>query len=224
MSTSWVMTITPTPLHQGVSVLRCAGDRDRLPLAARQEVDRPAVVVQHDVQRRQALACLHLSRGIIAPRQDAPVRLSRLTPERQILGDSEVRAEREILIRRRDPARLRVRGPVKLDGLPLDRDPPRVGARRTAQHADLGALACAVVADEADDLPCVHAETDVLHSLNRPEVLRQSFAGYDDLACPGRSARQRLWRRFRLGRGAVDLRSGASARVGTSSIDPRRGR
>src|SRR4029077_14599771 len=77
-------------------------------------------------------------------------------------------------------------------------------------HADHRALACTVVADQADDLPCVHVETDVLHRLNRPEVLRQSFAGYDYVAGLGWSARERLSRRFRIGGGAVDLCSRAS--------------
>ena len=90
-----------------------------------------------------------------------------LAPEHHVVGDAEVRAEREILIDRLHTGRARVLRASELDRPALERHRAGVRADGAGDDLDQRALAGAVVAEEADDLAFADGEGGFLEGRDR---------------------------------------------------------
>ena len=104
--------------------------------------------------------------------EDAP---RQLAAHEEIRDHVDVRAERQVLVDRLDPRRLRLRrrGEMALGAVEED----AAGARRHAAGDDLHQrrFAGAVVAEQRDDLAAIDVEADAAQRLDRPEMLGDLF-------------------------------------------------
>ena len=147
------------------------GDRDRLPLAARERRDRlPDRADRRDRERLQRLRRLLLHDRLLQP-VEAVVRLA---AEVHVLDDVEVVAEREILVDDLDPELRGVLRPVDVDLLALEEDLAAVGRVRAGDALDQRRLPGPVVPDERHHLAVPHLEVDVAQGLDRAERLRDA--------------------------------------------------
>jgi hypothetical protein len=74
----------------------------------------------------------------------------------------------------RDPALVRIQGAAKLDFLARDPNVPGVGPVDAAQDLDAGALPGSVLADQAEHLPRVERQRDILERHRSLEDLRDA--------------------------------------------------
>jgi hypothetical protein len=104
---------------------------------------------------------------------------ARLAPEEQVLGDREVRRERELLVHHRDAERLRVPRPVEVDVAALDRDAAVVRLLDLREQLHQRGLAGAVLPGHNVDLAGPDVEVDVIDRQHPREALRDP-AQHDD--------------------------------------------
>src|SRR5690606_33770838 len=115
-------------------------------------------------------------------RAEAP-RLALLAAEEQVVGDVEGGRDGEVLVDGLDACPPGVHGAAELHPLPVQVDLPLVGDERPAQRLDQAGLACAVVADDREDLAGVELEVatrdrgDAAVALHEPPGLEDGGAG-----------------------------------------------
>ena len=97
-----------------------------------------------------------------------------LVVEEDVLGDRQVRAERQLLVDDDDALRLAVAQVVEVHGLVFEDDLALVGAGRVdaREHLHEGRFAGAVLAADGVDLAALDLERDVLQRLDAGERLR----------------------------------------------------
>ena len=100
-----------------------------------------------------------LARGVQV--QDA-TGLGGLVAEHDVLGHGEDRDEHEVLVDHADAGAHRVAGTLEVLDDVVQQDHAVVGAVQPVQNVHQGRLACAVLAEEAVDLPGFHNEIDVV--------------------------------------------------------------
>jgi len=107
----------------------------------------------------------------------------------RVLGDGEVRAERELLEDAADAELLRPRHRVVFLHRALDRDAAAVGRERAREHLHERRLARAVVADEAHALAGRDVEVDAFERADGAEVLFDAVQVDDERSDRKRHAR-----------------------------------
>ncbi len=96
-----------------------------------------------------------------------------LGAEHDVLGDGEHGYELEVLVDHADAAGDGVAGVAQVHRLALDDDLAVVGVVEPEQHLDERALAGSVLAEQAEDLPAVQLDADVVVGDDRREPLRE---------------------------------------------------
>ena len=131
------------------------------------------------LERRERLggAPLH-----VLPTQKADAR--RLDSEKEILGDAQVRCERELLVDHDDPALASVSRAPRRVGPTVDGDVPRVRRQHSGEKVHESTLPRSVLSDEGPNLPRPHGEGDIVDGDGRPEALRQLLAPRDAAGRP----------------------------------------
>ena len=94
-----------------------------------------------------------------------------LVAEHDVLGDGEDGDEHEVLVHHADAGGDGVTGPGERDGLVVDEDLALVGLVEPVEHVHQRALAGAVLAEQAVDLPRLDDEVDVVVGHEGPEAL-----------------------------------------------------
>ena len=147
------------------------GDLHQLLLADAQLDDRgDRVLVQPDrPQQRRGL-------GVGAVPVDEPAAAPALVAEEDVLGDRQVRHQREFLVDDDDAARFAVLDAPEADRLAVQDDLAVVAARRVdpGQHLHQGGLPGAVLAADRVDLAAPYGERDVLQRGDPGEGLRDA--------------------------------------------------
>jgi hypothetical protein len=106
-----------------------------------------------------------------------------------VLGNAQVRAERELLKDAADAELVRRRDRVMLADCALDLDATPIGRERACEHLHERRLAGAVVADEPDALAGRDVEVDAFESAHGAEVLLDVAQLDSARSDPGRHAR-----------------------------------
>ena len=156
-------------------------DLDQLLLADADVLDLGGRVLLQADAREQLLRLLV---GLV-PVDEADRALD-LVVEEDVLGDRQVRAERQLLVDDDDALRLAVAQVVEVHGLVLEDDLALVGAGRVdaGEHLHEGGLAGAVLAADRVDLAALDLERDVLQGLDARERLRDG-PHLEDVVCHG---------------------------------------
>ena len=147
-----------------------AGDRHRLPLAARHlldEVARPGLGLQF----LEDLAGAPVHRGIVedAERPDAAAQLA---AEKDVGGRGQIVAERQVLVDDLDAVPARLDRPVQHDLLAVHAHRAVARPEVAGDHLDQRRLAGAVVAHQADDLAGLERQRNVVDRLDGAEMFR----------------------------------------------------
>ena len=130
--------------------------------------------------------------GLRAAEEAAP---RRLPAEQDVLGDRQVRAERQLLVDQRDAALARLvrrRRTVRLARQP---HLALVGLQRPGKHVHQRALAGAVLADERVDLAGLERKRHAVERDGRPEALADAVETRAGSSSPSRPPRDSTARR-----------------------------
>jgi hypothetical protein len=158
----------------GVRVDR-AGDRDRLPLAARQPRHRHLHRGDVDADLGDRLAGPLAHRAVV----EQPERVDDLAVEEDVVEDAQLVDQREVLIDGVDPERAGVDDRVQLDRLVVEVDRPRVRLVVAREDLDQRRLAGAVVAEQAEHLAVLQAQVDVAERGDGAEPLGHALDAQD---------------------------------------------
>ena len=108
------------------------------------------------------------------PPRDRPHRRQLLPPEPDVLGDRQVRDERELLEDRGDPGARRSAWAARVERLAEQSQLAVVGVQRAGEDLDEGALARAVLADQCVHFAARGLEVDVAERDDAAEALRHA--------------------------------------------------
>jgi hypothetical protein len=117
-------------------------------------------------QRRQ-----HARRGVAHLRAPDQAQARGLHAQHDVLGNGQVRRERQLLVDHRDAGAARVERAAGAIRPAVERHRPGVGPQRARQDSHQCALAGAVLADDGAHLASGYREIDAVHRDGRPEGL-----------------------------------------------------
>jgi hypothetical protein len=152
---------------------RRAGDRDTLSLAAGEILYPLAHGLDADLQLLQVTPSVSAHRAFREHAQDEAERspLPGLATQEDVRGDVERGSDGEVLVDGLDACVPCVAGRAEADSFPVEADLSLVRLQSSGECLDQGRLACAVVADDRDDLLRIELEIDTVERDDLPVPL-----------------------------------------------------